>query len=854
MKRLLLQTLLPALFMVANAHTVSINDGWLFRHTSGGDWQPVNLPHTWNSDAYQQKDYSKGKYTYRRTLTLQPEDSLRKFYLRLEGASKSSEVKINGHSAGHHEGGYTASLYPLTPYLDFSSPNIIEITVDNDRDDIPPFSGDFTFFGGIYRDAWLEDYSPVHFSLQPFAASGVKVTPAIEYGLGAIQVDANITNEDPVKRDATLTINLYDPQENLIDSFNKKIKMGDNSTSTISHKFNYILAPQLWSPESPALYRVESILTDKTGKELDRKITDTGLRFFQFDTDGQFYLNGKPLKLRGICRHQDMNPIGPALSDEMHRRDMLIAKDMGANFIRISHYPQDDAILEYADKLGLLVWEEIPVIDIVPDDPTYARNAEINLREMISQHYNHPSIIMWGYMNEILLKARRENPDNERFKPVLDRTMQLITRLEGLCRSLDPTRFTTMAFHGSNEYRTSGIAAIPQINGWNLYQGWYGGDMSGFERFLSNEHSQTPGKPMIVSEYGAGSDRRLHSLDPEPFDFSIEYQQRYLEHYLPVIEDSTFIAGATHWNLIDFGSALREESMPRINNKGLLYADRTPKDVYHLFKATWRDDVDYIYIASRDWQVRTAVSDSATVMMPVKIYANTPKVNLLVNGVSYGDSIGKNHTVIFNVPLRRGGNSVIARGGNAFDSFNIELETVPMHLTAENANGVELAVNVGSNCSYTSPLSGITWVADQEYVPGSWGRIGGKRKNVTTEINGTDDLPLFQSMIEDPEAYRFDLPDGDYELELGFADPSGNSSSVVYMLGKDGESGEGHNRFGISINDDKVEKDFSPSASNGHKFASRKKYIVQAKEGKIDVKFTPKKGKILLNSIKIRKI
>lgn len=852
MKRIVLIFLIAFNALFAIARSVSLNDGWLFRQTSTEDWKPVNLPHSWNEDAYQVKKYCKGKSFYRRQLDLLPSDSVRKFYLRLEGASKCAEITVNGKSAGHHEGGYTESIHDLTPHLSFTSPNVIEISVDNDRDDIPPISGDFTFFGGIYRDAWLEDYDPLHFALQPFATSGVKVTPYLDMGLGVINVDLTIANEDAIKREATLRLNLYNPEGELIGRSDKNLKINNGSQRNVTHRFDYILNPTLWSPDSPALYRVEAQILDKKGNILDRRIVDTGLRTFGFDPLGRFVLNGSPIKLRGICRHQDMKPLGPALSDEMHRRDMMIAKDMGANFIRISHYPQDRAILEMADKLGLLVWEEIPVIDYVPDDPAYARNAEINLREMITQHYNHPSIVMWGYMNEILLKVPGDNTPEG--KATVERTKALINRLESACRALDLTRMTTMAFHGSDRYRTTGISNVPMINGWNLYQGWYGGDLTGFEKFLSNEKRENPSKPIIVSEYGAGSDRRLHSLNPEPFDFSIEYQQKYLEHYLPVIEDSVFIAGATHWNLIDFGSALREESMPRINNKGLLYNDRTPKDVYHYFKAAWRDDIDYVYIASRDWQVRTIVSDSVQVRMPVKIYANTPKVSLLVNGKSMGDSIVKNNTIVYDIPLQRGGNLIIARAGNAIDAFNIDIETVPEHLTPTNIEGVELAVNVGSNCSYTSPLSGMTWVADREYTPGSWGRIGGKRKNVTAEISGTDDIPLYQSMAEEIEGYRFDVPDGDYEIELGFADPAGDHEKIAYMLGNGQESADNISSFSIKLNDDILEESFSPASVNGNKFAIRKKYLTTAKDGAITLTFIPLKGKTILNSIKLRKI
>ncbi|MBD5358995.1 MAG: DUF4982 domain-containing protein [Bacteroides sp.] len=854
LRLLIILVLLGSAVISSVAKKISINDGWQFKMGDDTEWTAVNLPHTWNTDAYTEKDYRKGKGIYRRVLSLTPADAGRNFYLRFEGVSKSANIRINNKEAGHHEGGYTSFIIPATEYLSFTSPNVIEVEVDNDRADIPPFSGDFTFFGGIYRDVWLEDYPDSHFSLDHFAAPGIKVTPVLNNGKWVIDTDLSLINEGDRQEKLTIELKLYSPSGEQLKSVSKNIALKANSTQDLSLSFPDIQNPHLWSPHNPELYRVEALLLDSNRNIVDRLTTDTGLREFGFDDDGRFILNGKPLKLRGICRHQDMKPYGPALRDEVHRRDMLSAKDMGANFIRISHYPQDPAILEYADKLGLLVWEEIPVIDIVPDDPGYANNAETNLREMIAQHYNHPSVIMWGYMNEILLKARRENPSDSAFASVLRRTHDLIDRLEKVTRESDPSRLSTMAFHGSDEYITSGIASVNDVNGWNLYQGWYGGDLQGFENFLSKARHDNPSKPIIVSEYGAGSDKRIHSLSPEPFDFSIEYQQKYLEHYIPVIEDSAFVTGGAHWNLIDFGSALREESMPRINNKGLLYADRTPKDVYHFFKASWRDDIDHIHIASRDWQVRTVVSDSATVTMPVKVYANTPCVELTVNGEKFGKKNVENHTVIFYVPLHKGKNTLIAEGGNATDVYDIELNIVPETLAADTANGVELAVNVGSNCSYISPVTGLTWVEDRIYSPGKWGRTGGKNKRVTAEIKGTEDLPLFQAMAENVEGYRFDVPDGDYELELGFADPSGNSPALAYMLGHESVKNDAATRFAIVINGKTAAESFSPSELNGSKFASITKYIIPSADNSIDIKFIPITGTPFLNTIKLRKL
>lgn len=222
------------------------------------------------------------------------------------------------------------------------------------------------------------------------------------------------------------------------------------------------------------------------------------------------------------------------------------------------------------DKLGMLAWEEIPIIDIVPNTPGYGDNCERNLREMIRQHYNHPSIITWGYMNEILLVTQRKYKTEAELKPVLERTLALANRLERVLKEEDSTRISTMAFHGSNSYNETGLSKITDIVGWNLYQGWYGGDLTGFEKFLAQQHQNHPTHPMIVSEYGAGSDKRLHSLHPRAFDFSIEYQQKYLDTICRYWKIHLISAAARTWNFIDFSSALRDESMPRSTIKGCL--------------------------------------------------------------------------------------------------------------------------------------------------------------------------------------------------------------------------------------------------------------------------------------------
>ena len=591
---------------------------------------------------------------------------------------------------GEHAGGYTACSFNITPFLSFDTPNTLAICVDNARQDIAPISGDFTFFGGIYRDVWLTAVPNQHFNLTNHSSDGLFIsTPQVSEERGIISIRGEVKNDAKEKATLELTHTIYRPDGTLLQTLKKNIQLKAGETYAFSNEATPVLKPELWTPETPRLYRVETTLRNrKTKTLLDQSNHYTAFRWFRFDGDEGFFLNGKPYKLRGICRHQDQKPIGPALTDEMHRRDFLLMKEMGANFIRTPTIRKTMPCWRCADKLGMLAWEEIPIIDIVPNTPGYGDNCERNLREMIRQHYNHPSIITWGYMNEILLVTQRKYKTEAELKPVLERTLALANRLERVLKEEDSTRISTMAFHGSNSYNETGLSKITDIVGWNLYQGWYGGDLTGFEKFLAQQHQNHPTHPMIVSEYGAGSDKRLHSLHPRAFDFSIEYQQKYLEHYLPVLEDTPYICGGTHWNFIDFSSALRDESMPRINNKGLVYADRTPKDVYHYYQAAWRKDIPVLHIASRDWTDRAGVQQgNAPVYLPVKIYTNLSEVELFIDGISLEKQKTENYTATFEVPFSNRNPFLFAQGNyqgkTVQDGLRINFTPIPACLDAK---------------------------------------------------------------------------------------------------------------------------------------------------------------------------
>lgn len=837
-----------AVSLSAQREMKTINDGWEFRKPADTEWTSVNIPHTFNLDAYRQPNYYQGKGLYRRVLTLPEVDPHRRYYLKIDAASKAAEVTVNGKSAGSHAGGYTAFVVDVTDYI--QKENIIEITVDNGRKDITPISADFTFWGGIYRDVWLVSTPEQHFRMDNMGSDGVFVsTPEVNGQRGKIQVKGEVTNDAETSVTLEVQNQIYSPQGDLLQTRKQKVKLKAGETREFGYVSDVIANPDLWSPETPSLYKVKTqLLNPKTNEVIDEKTNKVGFRWFAFDGNKGFSLNGKPYKLRGVNRHQDQAPVGVALDDEAHRRDIRLIKELGCNFIRISHYPQDDAIVEMCDELGLLAWEEIPIINIVPDTPGYADNCELNLREMIRQHYNHPSIIAWGYMNEILLTV--PPVDSPEWQPCKERTVALAQRLEAALKEEDSSRVSVMAFNMTNLYNEIGLD-LEDVVGWNLYQGWYVDKLEDFNKWCEDQHRRYPHHPMIISEWGAGSDRRLHTTEGRAFDFSMEYQQTYVEHYLPFIEEKEWISGCTYWNFIDFNVAARQESMPRVNNKGLFYNDRTPKDVAYYFKSMWRKDIPVLRIASRDWKVRVGKEGET---QQIKLYSNLPEVELFVNGESAGKQATDNCHAVFNVVLPVGTSVLMAQGvyGNkpVEDVMTIDFRPLP-----DLSEGDELAINVGSNCFFTSALSNLTWLPDRPYVPGSWGYVSGEARSTTSEIVNTVDVPLYQTRREGEFTYKIDAPDGNYEVELLMADVTRPAAQLANLLGKNkSEETAGETRFNIVICGRQVETNFSPADGGRYRTAFKRRYIVCNEEGCITIALEAVKGKPFISGIKVRKL
>lgn len=826
----------------------TINDNWEFRKSIDESWESVNLPHTFNIDAYQQRNYYQGKGFYRRTLVLPEIVAERRYYMKIDAASKAANIRVNGKEVGSHVGGYTACIVDITEYI--RKENLIEITVDNGRKDITPISADFTFWGGIYRDVWLISTPKQHFNMSNMGSDGIFIsTPVVNEKRGVLKVKCEVTNDSHESSILEVRSAIYSPQGKLLQTIKQKQKLKSGETYIFENTSGAIESPDLWSPETPSLYLVKTTLVDpKSGKLLDEKNHKVGFRWFTFDGSKGFFLNGKSYKLRGLNRHQDQAPAGVALDDEVHRRDIFLMKELGCNFIRISHFPQDDAILEMCDELGLLAWEEIPIINIVPNTPGYDDNCEYNLREMIRQHYNHSSVITWGYMNEILLTA--PSIGKPEWLACKERTVNLAQRLEAVLKEEDPGRASVMAFNMTNLYNEIGLNLVDVV-GWNLYHGWYVDKLKDFNAWCEDQHRRYPDQPMIISEWGAGSDKRLHSTQGRAFDFSIEYQQTYIEHYLPFIENTEWISGCAYWNFIDFNVAARQESMPRVNNKGLAYNNRIWKDVAYYFKAMWRKDIPVIRIASRDWEMRTGEINKP---QSIKIYSNMPEVELFINGQSIGcQKIANCHTV-FNVILPEGISVLMAQGikngKTVQDAMTIQFKSLP-----NIAEGDELAINVGSNCYFTSDISNLTWLPDQPYTAGGWGYIGGKAHSTTSEIYNTLDGPIYQTWREGNWSYKIDAPIGEYEIELLIADVTKPAAQLANLLNKNKEEKHsGETRFHISICGKQVETNFSPIDGGKHRTAFKRRYIIRNEHDHIVISAGAVKGEPFLAGIKVRKL
>ena len=567
-------------------------------------WNWVNLPHSWNAIDGQDggNDYYRGTCHYARDIKKFDLPMADKYFLEINGANSSADVYMNGQHLAHHDGGYSTWRLDVTDHL--KEENLLVIAVDNAANDkIYPQMADFTFYGGLYRNVNLICVSASHFDLEYYGAPGIKVTPVMNGNDAKVEVEVFTKHQ---KKDQAIRYTLMNTEGNAIAS---------HTTPGRKVIFNIQNAHRWHGRKDPYLYSVKAELV--SGEEvLDTVSTRFGCRSFEIDPNKGFILNGEEYPLRGVSRHQDRWGVGNALLPEHHIEDMDYICEVGCTTIRLAHYQHDQFFYDLCDERGLVIWAEIPYIS--NHMPGGRENTISQMKELIAQNYNHPSIVVWGLSNEISMKGT-DDPD----------LLENHHILNDLCHEWDKTRLTTMAVV-SHCPMDAEYVRIPDTVSYNHYFGWYGGDTSMNGPWFDKFHAAYPNEPIGISEYGCEA-LNWHTSTPQQGDYTEEYQAYYHEELIKQIHARPYLWATHVWNMYDFGADARAEGGENgQNHKGLMTFDRKyKKDSFYAYKA-WLNPEPMVHICGKRY------IDRVEEVTKVTVYSNQPIVELFANGISLG--------------------------------------------------------------------------------------------------------------------------------------------------------------------------------------------------------------------------
>lgn len=632
-----------------------LNPGWGYLENRTSDvavaltsqgWANVNLPHTWN--ALDTTDvitgYRRDASWYRKVIIVPTSDTgsntPKRYLLHFEAAQMRAEIYVNGKKAGEHVGGYVGFDIDITPYIQLNKPTDIMVRVDNsvDRNIIPSQKSDFFLFGGLTRDVYFITKPAVH--LDRVAIS----TPSVSAKAGIVSIVSTVhANPDDDARMVSVKILALD---------GTIAAQAVQETSVVGTAVQAIFAPitiaspALWSPKTPSLYQVEVSLLAKDGTVMDTQRQPLGFRWYHFEPHGAFYLNGERLLLRGTHRHEEHAGVGSAMSNEMHRADMEAIKDIGANFVRLGHYPQDPEVYRAADELGLILWDELAWCRGGVGGDEWRETTQSLLRKMIIQNYNHPSVFFWSLGNEMYWL-----PDFEGGGEIASVKAEL-TALHEIAKEMDPYRPTAIRKFPEG-------ADIVDVYSPSIWAGWYRGGYGQYEDGIAQARKDFPA--LLHMEYGGSSHRGRHVEDPfgaagvsaavgggvaetinqtgivsvaRAHVWDETYIVDLFDWHLRLSETDPLFAGNAQWAFKDFGTPIRPENpIPFVNQKGLVDRAGKPKDAYHVFKSYWSDEPS-CYIESESWTARNgAVGEAKT----ISVFCNTARAILSLNGTSLDD-------------------------------------------------------------------------------------------------------------------------------------------------------------------------------------------------------------------------
>ena len=650
--------------------TININDNWKFQ-LQGQPIQDVNIPHTWNNIDGQDggNDYLRTVATYFKSFETPAHTESEEVFLEFNGVNSECQVFLNGSRIYEHAGGYSTFRVNITEYL--TSDNHLEVVVDNRPNDrVYPQKADFTFYGGIYRDVNLLVVNKHRFDIEYFGGSGVEISanPQNDYKDAVVNIKTWKNSSA-----ATTMVTIYDMEGNVVPyqaivvderSVNQTDYSGDDIDNYYENLEIELKDIHLWDGvQNPYLYTAEIALIDND-VTVDMVKVRFGIRDFSYDAQKGFYLNGRSYPLHGVSRHQDRKALGNAITDEMHLEDMNLICEIGANTIRLAHYQHSQYFYDLCDERGMVVWAEIPYIS--EHMPAGRANTITQMKELIVQNYNHPSIVCWGVSNEITIstKNKKDMLDNHHY-------------LNDLCHKMDPTRFTTLAC-----YAMCGpfnpVAHITDTVSWNLYLGWYVPGLFLNDLWIRFFHLVYPNRPLGYSEYGCEGMPNLHSEHPHRGDHTEEYQARYHEYMLRCFQRNPFMWATHVWNMYDFAADARNQGgEPGMNHKGLVTFDRkTKKDSFYVYKAWWSHE-PFVHIASKRFIDRTRNR------ITIKVYSNQNEVSLYRDGKLLETKNGQ-YVFEFKVKLEEKGDKPHA--DHIFQAVSGELEDEAIYRKVDKPN------------------------------------------------------------------------------------------------------------------------------------------------------------------------
>ena len=646
---------------------IVISNNWYFKKgqslpsTTHDGWERVDLPHTWNAYDGQDggADYFRGECAYLKELDLYGlrEDAL--YYLEFGAVASQCRVFVNGVLVCEHKGGYSSFRADVTHAIKPRRNTICVCVSNSPVGDIYPQMADFTFFGGIHRAVKLIRVEKAHFDLDHFGSQGLEAHSELDGNVATLHIRSYPVGTEPTD---TVRYALLDGEGGEVAEV---FCSADEPSTSIE-----LEGIRLWQGvKDPYLYGIVAQII-RNNEVLDSVSISHGFRSFYVDSKKGFFLNGEHTPLRGVSRHGDKLNRGLALTLEDHIRDIRLICEVGANTVRLAHYQHAEEFYDLCDRCGLIVWAEIPFISKMMPSRAAHDNCILQMRELIIQNYNHPSICFWGISNEITIGGASNG------------LVSNLYELNDLVHSLDPTRLSTMAqvtMLPMDDVQNS----ITDIVAYNHYFGWYGGKLSDNEAWFDAFHNKYPDRALGISEYGCEGIITYHGESPRAGDYSEEYQAKYHEHMLDLIEKRPWIWGSYVWNMFDFGCDARDEGgVAGRNNKGLVSYDRKiKKDAFYACKAYWSDE-PFVHICSKRYYKRAGSK------IAVRVYSNLGSISLFVNGEKVGKAEGEHVFVFEDVSLRMGKNTVVACSGEYCDTTVISrVMSEPEHFTLKDEEG-----------------------------------------------------------------------------------------------------------------------------------------------------------------------